>query len=742
MASEAKDGSLLVANIGKVCAIIVCGFLALAAVVSILDQLGLPPDGLLAVLLVASAGTFALIAFAARSNDPKAFFVAARTVPGIAGAVAALPLWLPAGSALALVGTLYALGYDGTATLIGIAAGLVLTGVLFAPYLRRSGAYTVADFLGARFGGGVRLLAAVAVVAISLVLLVNVLAPAAEIAARALSVPVEPALAALVLAVLLVVLPGGCNSTTWSALPQSIVFLVGFLVPVAIFAVQHHDPVFPFTAYGDTLASLSKLETDMLVSGLADARSLKPHVKPFLHLDASNFHAVVLTLMLGIAVLPHLLTRHLQAVSPAEARGGSAWMLGLGLIVLLSAPAYAALAKLQVYTLVDHKLAFANLPDWMEELSRADLVRIHGISLKLVDDVAAALGSGAADMTQVTTYLGSESPESSAALMDLKEPVRILVVDAAREAIAGSGRTAWDILRDPLLPAVAAASGNKTGLVTLSALDIDPEALALALPRLAGQPPTVAALAVIGALAVAMSVAAATLVTAANTLAHDVYFKMLGRTTTAGRRIWAARLLLVALAAAAGLVSHCWHREAALALSLVPAFAAATLFPALVLAIWWRRANGAGVALGLVAGGTLTLYYAYATNYAPVEFYDTWSTFSNGGPAAARKFAELKSAWSLAAGDAKAAAWTALETYVQGGASRTGYANWFGLGSAAIAVIAVPAGFLLAVLASLATAPPDAERDSFVTSIRRPGQGRPIRHDETEPEPEATSTAS
>ena len=53
----------------------------------------------------------------------------------------------------AWLATLYALGYDGLAFVLGWTGGYVLVSVLLAPFLRKFGAYTVPDFLAARYGG-------------------------------------------------------------------------------------------------------------------------------------------------------------------------------------------------------------------------------------------------------------------------------------------------------------------------------------------------------------------------------------------------------------------------------------------------------------------------------------------------------------------------------------------------------------------------------------------------------------
>jgi cation/acetate symporter len=60
---------------------------------------------------------------------------------------------MSAASFIGMAGTLYALGYDGLAFILGWTGGYVLVATLIAPYLRKFGCYTVPDFLAFRFGG-------------------------------------------------------------------------------------------------------------------------------------------------------------------------------------------------------------------------------------------------------------------------------------------------------------------------------------------------------------------------------------------------------------------------------------------------------------------------------------------------------------------------------------------------------------------------------------------------------------
>ena len=88
---------------------------------------------------------------------------------------------------------------DSLAFVVGWSGGFVLTAILFAPYLRKLGVYSVSDFLHVRFGGGLaRFLGACVLLCCSFVILVAQLSAIGIIAARFLDLPFELAVAARV----------------------------------------------------------------------------------------------------------------------------------------------------------------------------------------------------------------------------------------------------------------------------------------------------------------------------------------------------------------------------------------------------------------------------------------------------------------------------------------------------------------------------------------------------------------
>lgn len=89
------------------------------------------------------------------------------------------------------------------------------------------------------------------------------------------------------------------------------------------------------------------------------------------HQERINFLALMFCLMVGTAGLPHLLTRYYTVPSVSGARSSVAWTLFFVAMLYLSAPALAALVKLEVMSnLVG--VRFDDLPHWIAQWSRVD----------------------------------------------------------------------------------------------------------------------------------------------------------------------------------------------------------------------------------------------------------------------------------------------------------------------------------------------------------------------------------
>lgn len=143
------------------------------------------------------------------------------------------------------------------------------------------------------------------------------------------------------------------------------------------------------------------------------------------------------------------------------------------------------------------------------------------------------------------------------------------------------------------------------------------DVIVLATPDIAGMPQTIAALVAVGGVAAALSTADGLLLVIASAVAHDLYFRTFSPRAGSRKRLLIGRAMVFTAALAAALTAT---RQLGIIVQLVAwafSLAAATIFPVLVLGIFWKRANGKGAVAGMLTGLVVTLSYMIATVIDP-----------------------------------------------------------------------------------------------------------------------------
>ncbi len=190
---------------------------------------------------------------------------------------------------------------------------------------------------------------------------------------------------------------------------------------------------------------------------------------------------------------------------------------------------------------------------------------------------------------------------------------------------------------------------------------------------------------------------------------------MIDKNAPPERKLVIARVLLIGVAIIAAYVASGRPADIVAMVAWAFSLAAAGLFPALVLGIWWKRCTKQGAIAGIIAGFGMTLYYLVGTRYYAAGFYEMWSGLSGASQAAVARYAELKAAWMAAAeGPAKAAAWVAFDRQAQL------VANWWGIRNISAAMFGLPVGFAVMIVVSLLTPAPSKQMQDFVDEVRKP----------------------
>lgn len=540
-------------NLGRVYAIYTGGFAGFVLLLALLEQLGLPDRVIGYLFVFFTIFIYALIGFLSRTMQVSEYYVAGRRVPALSNGIATAADWLSAASFLALAGGLYHGGYSHLAFVIGWTGGYVLVAVLIAPYLRKFGAYTVPDFLGARYRSDfARLIGIVILFSCSFSYLLGQITGTGLIASRFLGIDFDVAVFVGLIAILLCSLLGGMRAVTWTQVAQYVVLIVAYLAPVVMLSIQQTGIPLPQLTYGAVLQEIQRLEA---------SKPALEGVVPFLQTpqtftEALNFFALALCLMIGTASLPHILMRFFTTPSVRDARRSVGWALLFIFVLYITAPAYAAYAKLEVYqNVLGSSLAsieaIAALPEWVFTYGALELVQICG-----------------ADATTAQAVLN-------------------------------------------------ACQARGVSILSHGEFQLAGDTVVIAMPEIAGLPYVVAGLVAAGGLAAALSTADGLLLAIANALSHDVYYRTVDPSASTARRLAIARILLIAVAAAGALLVATGKLGNILDLvAFAFSLAAAGLFPALVMGVWSARTNKYGAVAGMAGGFLLTLFYILWTHPA------------------------------------------------------------------------------------------------------------------------------
>jgi cation/acetate symporter len=148
---------------------------------------------------------------------------------------------------------------------------------------------------------------------------------------------------------------------------------------------------------------------------------------------------------------------------------------------------------------------------------------------------------------------------------------------------------------------------NGDGTIEASELLVARDGIALALPMAARLPFVCTVLVAAGGMAVALAAAASHLFTIAGSVADDVVIRLVDPRGEVLPRLMVAWIVIAATAVGAAVFLALANIDLMHAGILALSFAAATFFPVLLLAIWWRRCTWLGAVLALGLGFSVVL---------------------------------------------------------------------------------------------------------------------------------------
>ena len=500
------------------------------------------------------------IAIWSRAGSTKDFYVAGGGVHPVVNGMATAADWMSAASFISMAGIISFVGRDGSVYLLGWTGGYVLLALLLAPYLRKFGRFTVPDFIGERYySQAARIVAVICLIFVSFTYVAGQMRGVGIVFSRFLEVDVSTGVIIGMAIVFMYSVLGGMKGITYTQVAQYCVLIFAYMVPAIFISIMFTDNPIPQLGFGaevndgSGLSVLQKLDGVLLDLGFsAYTEGSKSTIDVF---------AITAALMLGTAGLPHVLVRFFTVPKVSDARLSAGYALAFIAILYTTAPAVASFARLNLVDTV-HNTAYAEAPEWFGNWESTGLIAWQDKN----NDGIMQYGAGAALSPIKPSFKGTTGAHGE----------RLL---------------------------------NNQSTESANEVYIDRDIMVLANPEIAGLSGWVIALVAAGGVAAALSTAAGLLLVISSAISHDLLKKTLLPKITEKQELLYARIAAAVAVCIAGLFGIYPPAFVAQVVAFAFGLAAASLFPALLLGIFSKRANKEGSITGMLVGLIFTFTY-------------------------------------------------------------------------------------------------------------------------------------
>ncbi|MGE0358521.1 MAG: sodium:solute symporter family protein [Burkholderiales bacterium] len=657
------------------------GFVTFVVALAIAEQMGMPPRWIGYCFLFFTILLYAGIGIMSRTVEVAEYYVAGRRVPAFFNGMATGADWMSAASFIGMAGTLYLTGFQGLSFIMGWTGGYVLVALLLAPYLRKFGQFTIPDFLGARYGGNiVRSFGVIAAILCSFTYVVAQIYGVGIITSRFTGLEFGIGVFVGLAGILVCSFLGGMRAVTWTQVAQYIILIVAYMIPVVWLSVKHTGVPIPQAVYGKVLERLTEREKQLTAD---------PKEQEVRKIFADRAKAADDKLK---ALPASFETERAAAAKKVEdLRAGAAPKAELDAAeaALKGFPATPDAAKTQ-WTKDKAGATARTAPPrphatpypGKDEAAR-DTARLNFIGVVF----CMMFGTAALPHILMRYYTTPSVQEARVSVFWSLFFIFLLYFTAPALAVLAKfdvytlvvGKAfaelprwvnAWQSVDASLLSIVDI---NKDGIVQLAEIVIGGDIIVLATPEIAGLPYVISGLVAAGGLAAALSTADGLLLTIANALSHDLYYKMINPNASPTMRITVAKALLLVVAIIAAYVTSLKPGNILFLVGAAFSMAASAFFPALVMGIFWKRASKWGAISGIIAGLGVCLYYMVHTYPTFISWFGT-----------------------------------------------TPMTKWFGLEPISAGMFGVPVGIVTIWIVSLLTPAPEKEVQELVDHVRYP----------------------
>ncbi|MGW8311894.1 MAG: sodium:solute symporter family protein [Desulfuromonadales bacterium] len=512
--------------------------------------------------------TFALyigIAIWARAGSTSEFYVAGGGVHPVLNGMATGADWMSAASFISMAGLISNMGYGGALFLMGWTGGYVLLAMLLAPYLRKFGKYTVPQFVGDRYySKGASSVAVICLIIASVTYIIGQMTGVGVAFSRFLGVSNATGVFVGMGIVFIYAVFGGMKGITYTQVAQYCVLIFAYTIPAIFISLQLTGNPLPQLGLGSDMAGssitlLSKLDSIVTELGF-------PQYTTATRISTLNMFVYTVSLMIGTAGLPHVIIRFFTVPKVKDARSSAGWALVFIAILYTTAPAVAAMAKMNLLKTInpqimtnpdifapDAQLKYDERPDWMKRWEVTGL-------LKFADK----------NNDGRIQYYNDKSKNEEF---------------NAKAAAAG-----W--------------AGNE--------LTVNADIIVLANPEIALLPDWVIALVAAGGLAAALSTAAGLLLAISSAISHDLLKDMWMPDLSEKGELLAGKISMACSIVVAGYLGLNPPGFAAGTVAIAFGLAASSIFPALMMGIFNKKMNKEGAICGMIAGIGITMFYVFA----------------------------------------------------------------------------------------------------------------------------------
>jgi cation/acetate symporter len=651
------------------------GFLVFLVALAIAEQMGMSRKWIGYWFLFATIALYAGIGIMSRTMDAAEYYVAGRRVPALFNGMATGADWMSAASFIGMAGTLYLAGFDGLAFVMGWTGGYVLVALFLAPYLRKFGQFTIPDFLGERYGGNfVRSIGIFAAILCSFTYVVAQIYGVGLITSRFTGLEFGIGVFVGLGGILVCSFLGGMRAVTWTQVAQYIILIIAYLTPVVWLSMKHTGNPIPQIAYGQALQKVTErekvltndpkeIEVRKIFAARAAAADAKlKDVPASMAADRTAAEKKLADLKAAAAPAADITAAEKSLADYKDEKSAKAiYNREKGLNARAAPPK-------------PHATPYPGKDEKAQDIARKNFL---GIVFCMMFGTAALPHILMRYYTTPSVKQARQSVTWSLFFIFLlyftAPALAVLAKYDVYHFLVGSSFAslpAWAASWAAVDPSLLSLTDiNKDGIVQLAEIVLGGDIIVLATPEIAGLPYVVSGLVAAGGLAAALSTADGLLLTIANALSHDLYYKMLDPNATTARRVTVSKVLLLVVALAAAYVTSLKPGDILFLVGAAFSLAASAFFPALVMGVFWKRANKWGAIAGMIAGLGVCMYYMIKT----YPFF--------GGVAANQ---------------------------------------WFDMAPISAGVFGLPIGLLTLIVVSLVTGAPDARTQQLVEHVRYP----------------------